>query len=257
MQLSQIAVQLFTLRDLLGSVGQIADTLQRVKTIGYSAVEVAAIDFAQLPVAELKQLLDGAGLGACALHGNPERMLDQPAVELEYASQLGVDYLVYPYPAGIDTNNAADISRLLDGLRRCAELAAGHGVAIAYHHHHHEFKQASGKLLIDTIFSELEQVGGVAELDTYWVQYGGGDPVGWCRKMSGRLPLLHLKDYRINAGNEVEFAEVGQGNLDMQEIISAAGSSGCRWYIVEQDECQGDPLVAISHSFRFLSGLCD
>jgi len=94
-------------------------------------------------------------------------------------------------------------------------------------------------------------------MDTYWVQFGGGDPVGWCRCLAGRLPILHLKDYRVNEESEVEFCEVGYGNLNFPEILKQAEKSGCQWFAVEQDTCPGDPFESIAKSFDYLQTLVE
>ena len=33
-----------------------------------------------------------------------------------------------------------------------------------------------------------------SELDTYWIQHGGGDPAAWIRQLEGRADIIHLKD---------------------------------------------------------------
>ena len=91
-----------------------------------------------------------------------------------------------------------------------------------------------------------------AELDTFWVQKGGEDPVEWCRKMRGRLPLLHLKDYVVTLNREILFGEVGVGSLNWDAIIREADEAGCEWFIVEQDSSTRDPFESIKMSFDFL-----
>ena len=56
---------------------------------------------------------------------------------------------------------------------------------------------------------------------------------------------------------ERQFAEVGRGNLNIPEILSAAEAAGCKWFIVEQDTCPSDPFECIKRSFDYLKGLCD
>ena len=48
------------------------------------------------------------------------------------------------------------------------------------------------------------------------------------------------------------FAEVGSGNLDIKNIVKAATESGCKWFIVEQDECSGDPFDSLEISYNNL-----
>ena len=53
----------------------------------------------------------------------------------------------------------------------------------------------------------------VGELDTYWVRCGGGDCVAWCRKLRGRMPFIHLKDYTLNPDGSPMYCEIGRGQL--------------------------------------------
>ena len=94
----------------------------------------------------------------------------------------------------------------------------------------------------------------IFEIDTYWIQHGGGDPASWIRKLKGRLPLVHLKDMGISKGKQV-MTEVGEGNLNWQEILSACKDAGLIWYIVEQDICQRDPFESLGISLRNLKGM--
>ena len=52
--------------------------------------------------------------------------------------------------------------------------------------------------------------------------------------------------------HESYYADIVNGNLDIKNIIKEAELSGCKWYIVEQDECQGDPFISIETSFNNL-----
>ena len=49
-----------------------------------------------------------------------------------------------------------------------------------------------------------------SELDTYWIQHGGGDPAEWVRQLKGRADIIHLKDMAMQ-GSTQRFAEVGEG----------------------------------------------
>ncbi|MCD4699463.1 MAG: sugar phosphate isomerase/epimerase, partial [Phycisphaerae bacterium] len=88
-----------------------------------------------------------------------------------------------------------------------------------------------------------------AEIDTYWVQAGGGDPAEWIRKYAGRLPVLHVKDMIISADVKQRFAEIGEGNLNWHAILTAAKDAGVEWYCVEEDDCyERDPFDALKIS---------
>ena len=91
------------------------------------------------------------------------------------------------------------------------------------------------------------------ELDTYWIQAGGADPVEWIRKVEGRMEVIHLKDMAI-LDNEQVFAEIGEGNLDWPRIFQACRDIGVKWYAVEQDSCLRDPFESLAISFRYIAG---
>ena len=48
-------------------------------------------------------------------------------------------------------------------------------------------------------------------------------------------------------------AEIGEGNLDWPEILSACHEAGTEWLVVEQDECARDPLESLAMSFQNLA----
>jgi sugar phosphate isomerase/epimerase len=88
-----------------------------------------------------------------------------------------------------------------------------------------------------------------AEIDTYWVQHGGADPVTWIKKMKGRIPLLHLKDYGMR-GRDTIMTEIGDGNLAWPQIFSHAAEAGTEWYIVERDRGELDPFESLRRSME-------
>ena len=101
--------------------------------------------------------------------------------------------------------------------------------------------------------------------------------------MLSSIRLVHLKDYRIgempipeggvdftskegmmkfmsNFTNIVQFAEVGEGTLDMPAIIQAGLEGGGEYFLVEQDDCYGrDPFdsLKISHDNLVKMGFGD
>ena len=130
-----------------------------------------------------------------------------------------------------------------------------HGMTLSYHNHALEFVRFGKSTVLDFIYEATNPAHLKAELDTYWVQLGGGDPASWLEKLSGRAPLLHLKDYTIDAKHNPIYTEIGQGNLDWKRVLTAAEKAGTEWLIVEQDTCPGDPFDSIKISYDYLAGL--
>jgi sugar phosphate isomerase/epimerase len=251
MKINQIAAQLFTLRDHLKTPTDIARTLKKVRAIGYEAVQVSGMG--PIDEYELVKILDGEGLTCCATHEPGNLILEDIGKVIERLQKLRCWYTAYPYPAGIDFQNPDHIETLARKLDAAGAVMAQAGQILTYHNHAHEFVRYQGSTVLDYIYATTNPRHLQGEIDTYWIQAGGGDPAAWCRKLRRRLPLLHLKDYGCSADGKPFFAEIGQGNLDWPQIIAAAKASGCHWFIVEQDVCPGDPFESLAISFRYLT----
>ena len=250
MKINQVAAQLFTLREHLKTPADIAASLKKVRAIGYEAVQISGMG----PIAEeeLVTILRDEGLTCCATHERGEKILNEPAAVAERLAKLNCQYTAYPFPGGYDLNDFAQVTALAKKLDAAGAVLRAAGKVLTYHNHNHEFIRHRGKPVLRHLYDLTSPENLQAELDTYWIQAGGGDPADWCRHLQGRLPLLHLKDYAINAQAQPVFAEIGNGNLNWPEIIPAAESAGCRWFIVEQDVCPGDPFESLAISFRHL-----
>jgi sugar phosphate isomerase/epimerase len=251
MKIEQVAAQLYTLRDFTKTPAHIAATLRKVRAIGYQAVQASGLG----PIAEeeLVRLCAEEGLTLCATHEGSQRILDEPEAIAERLTKLGCKYTAYPYPGGVDLKSETQVRELAAKLDRAGAVLKAAGQVLTYHNHACEFYRIGGKTVLDWIYDLTDPVNLQGEIDTYWVQNGGADPVAWCRKLKGRLPLLHLKDYAINAELQPTFAEIGHGNLDFKAIVAAAEDAGCEWFIVEQDVCPGDPFDSLKMSFDYIA----
>src|ERR1700730_7487324 len=93
MRLSQVALQLYTLRDFCVRATDLATTLEQVRASGYDAVESVRSDFASNR--DLRKLADDHGLAISAIHESGERLLNRPQTAAEELTELGTDLVVY------------------------------------------------------------------------------------------------------------------------------------------------------------------
>lgn len=247
----KIALQLWTVRDHLGTEPEVARTFARIREIGYEHVQVSALDW--LAPARLRQLADDAGLGICATHEDARQIVEEPAKVAEKLATLGCRFTAYPYPH-VPLETLDQVFALADELSRAGEVLRRHGRLLTYHNHALEFRKLGGKCILDWLYERSDPILLHAELDTYWAQAGGADPAGYCARLSGRLPLLHLKDYVISPKNEPVTAALGEGNLSIPIILREAEMADCHWYIVEQEDA-ADPFADIATSYRYLKSL--
>lgn len=254
MTAAQIAAQLYTVRDHCQTAAGLAASLAKLRDIGYRAVQVSGIG--PIPDAEVAVILRDEGMTCCATHEPSRVILDEPQRAIERLQGLGCRLTAYPYPQGIDFTNPAHLAMLVEKLAAAGALFRAAGLTLGYHNHAIEFVSYRGRPVLEHLFAATDPRHLVAELDTYWVHYGGGDVVAWCERLTGRLPFIHLKDYGFSPENRPEFREVGQGNLDWSRILPAAERAGCEWFIVEQDTCAGDPFESLRLSYDYLRARC-
>ncbi len=251
MKLPQVAAQLYTVRDHCQTVSDLAASLKKIRAIGYPAVQVSAIG--PIPEDELVKLLAGEGLVCCATHEPGEKILNDPPAVVARLKKLGCRYTAYPYPANVNFDTLAGIHDLAGKLNAAGKVLNDAGLVLGYHNHSLEFRRVEGRLVLEEIYARTDPRFVQGEIDTYWVQHGGGDPVDWCRRLKNRLPLIHLKDYVADAKSQPTYCAVGAGNLNWPEIIRAADAAGCQWYIVEQDTAHGDPFDELQRSFDYIA----
>lgn len=249
---SQIAAQLYTVRDFCQTPKDLAETLGKLTSIGYRAVQVSGVS-GDITSREVKQIADDAGVTICATHESADLIRQRPHEVVDRLKTMGVTHTAYPYPAGLDFNDVAAVKAMVADLDAAGAILRENGCVLSYHNHAIEFVRIGNEVFMDYIARATEPENLKFELDTYWVQFGGGNPAAWCRKFAGRLPVLHCKDFLFGTDNQAHFAEVGYGNLDFPEIIDAANAAGTQWFVVEQDTCPGDPFVSLEKSYKTMS----
>jgi sugar phosphate isomerase/epimerase len=245
-----LAAQLYTVREFTQTAGGLSASLKTVRDIGYSAVQISAIG--PIPDAEVKAMVDDLGLTICNTHVRPSSALwdDLDSVIAQHnlwkCKHVAIGSMPNEYRDGED------------GFRRFAQDANGigeklhaAGLTFSYHNHSFEFVRFGNRTGLDIIYEESDPRYLQAEIDTYWVQHGGGDPADWCRRMKGRMPVVHLKDMVILDGKQV-MAEVGEGNLNWPAVLDACQEAEVEWYAIEQDICQRNPFESLRISYENL-----
>jgi sugar phosphate isomerase/epimerase len=249
---SQIAAQLYTLRDFTKTPADIARTLGRVKKIGYDAVQCSALG--PIDPNELAHILKQEGLTCCATHASLERMEKEPQAVIDEHETIGCKYTAIGGYWEKGESSAETWSQFAARFNQIVKNFAGSGLAIGYHNHSHELVKYGHSTALEILIEKLDRTIWM-EIDTYWITHGGGDPAQWIRRVAGRIPCVHLKDMGINAKREQFMAEVGEGNLNWTDILAACRSAGVQWYIVEQDTCYRDPFESLAISLKNLQGM--
>lgn len=241
-----IALQMYTLRD--ESAKDYVGTLAKVAKLGYAGVELAGTG--GLSATDLAKTLASLGLKVAGSHIGLDQLESNLEAELDFNATIGNAHIVCPWVGEERRKTAADWRTLAASFNRIGDACAKRGMKFCYHNHAFEFEKFDGLAGLDILFGAADPRLVNSELDTYWVKYGGGDPVAYVNRFSGRIPLVHLKD--MSADTDRAFAEIGEGTLDIRGIISAAEKAGTTWAIVEQDVCKRPPLESVEISITNL-----
>lgn len=274
-----IGVQMMMLKGKVEEMGAY-EVLKKLAEMGYHCVEISQIPMTEENVAQMKKACDEFGIKIAACSASLEPMM--PGMPGEYlvsdfdkivadCKTLGCNFLrigMLPMTCMGSKEKVIDFVTRADAM---AEKLKEHGIELYYHNHHIEFQKFDGKYLLDIIRDTTKHMG--FELDVHWVQRGGENPVEYIKKYKNRVTLLHLKDYRIGElklpegkfdpvtfmqafTGTVQFAEVGEGNLPMKEIIETGLACGSKYFLIEQDDQYGrDPFDCLATSMANLKAM--
>ena len=243
-----------------------ARLLAEMRQIGLSATELGPPGYLPSAGAELREMLGAAGLGLAA--GFVAVVLHEPSirkaalVEVRGVAAIlaagGADMLVLAAALQADgydrhdTLSAAGWGALADSINEAEEIAAEHGLGLAFHPH------------VGTAVEKSEEVSKLLEntnvalcLDTGHLYLGGADVVRLARDAGSRVRHVHLKDVdaglaaRMQSGDLTYkdavraglYRPLGLGDLDMRAVLDeldAARYTG--WFVLEQDTAlDGNP----------------
>lgn len=239
-----IALQLYTLREQLA--GDFAGTVEAVADMGYAGVETDS--FPGTTPEEAKDLFQSLGLDVAAAH-LPLPIDDERDTVLRTAASLDCTNIVcahMPPTAFLDKDSVREVA---DTLNDAGQVAAEHGLTLFYHNHWWEFTDIDGRPAYDSLLEYLSDDIKL-EVDVYWAQTAGVDPVALVKRLGSRTSLLHIKDGPCTEDDPM--VAVGDGAVDIPAVVEA-GSDTTDWLIVELDKHAGDMMDAVAKSYDYMT----
>lgn len=251
----KIGVQLYTVRDACRTLPDFADTLARVADMGYTTVQISGT--CDYEADWLAEQLKKNGL-RCALTHIELPEITSRTDELVAAHRafgcrcIGIGYMPNEFRGSMES-----VTRFCERIAPAAARIRELGSYLMYHNHAFEYeKNVDGRTYMEVLSDRFSPGELGFTLDTYWVRYGGYDPVKEIRRLSGRIPCVHFKDMEILPDGGMRYAPVGDGILDFDGILAALENTGCETAFVEQDECFGEnPFVCLKKSLGYLRAL--
>ncbi|MBN1875628.1 MAG: sugar phosphate isomerase/epimerase [Anaerolineae bacterium] len=243
----KLAAQLYTVREFTKTLEDFRNTMRKVRDIGYTAVQISAIG--PMPHEDVKAVADTFGLKICITHvGFDYLQNDIEAAIAQHKLWDCPNVAVGSMPAQYREAGEEGFHKFAKDATEVGKKLADAGLTFSYHNHSFEFARFGKLTGLDIIYNESDPRYLQAEIDTYWIQHGGGDVIAWIKRMKDRMPVVHFKDM-VMQGHQQIMAEIGEGNLNWPGIIEACKEANVQWYAIEQDVCQRNPFESLKMSY--------
>lgn len=247
----KLSMQMYTVRDAYASDPW--GTLRNLRGLGLDYVEIGGT--LDLAASEYKRRLDEIGLKVSGNHVSVSRLesdfdgvvQENLALENRFVTVSTVDRSLWEQGWRV-------VAKKLEGFGR---RLAGSGLVLSYHNHAFEFALENGRPGLEVLYDAAAPDFVKAQIDTYWVAFGGKDPAETIRNLAGRVPTVHLKDGKVG-GDQPVFLEAGEGDLDWDGILAACAESGVEFGAIEIDVCPRDPQESARACVEFFQarGIC-
>lgn len=267
-----LGLQLYSLRELLPK--DFDGTLKGIAAAGYTEVEAAG--FYAMTAQDFKQSMTAAGLKCVSAH-YPLNLL-QPQLDsiLEYAKELGLQYVVCSSPslkdpsrlkvspkdpgyheAWVQAFTMDDWKWNAEQFNQIGSKVKSQGMNFGYHNHTTEFRKLGKVVPYDELIRLTDAALVTFEMDCGWVAVAGYSPAEYLTKYPTRISMLHVKEFDLKKGTEhAQSTELGRGTIDYRPIFEAAKKGGhLTHYFVEQEEFDMPPLEAIKVDAEYLNNL--
>ena len=247
----EMNIQLYSARDLIGSVEDYAANHERVlkalADMGYSGVEAAHYGdgkFYGVSPEQFKADVEAAGLKVVSSHtghglsdeelatGNISEALAWWDEALPAHKAAGMEYVVVPHIG--QPNTLKELQVICDYFNAVGKKCKDLGMKFGYHNHAFEMEEIEGKVQIEYMIENTDPELVFYQIDVYWAVYGHYSPADLFNKYPGRFALLHIKDKK----------EIGQsGMVGFDAVFGNAEVAGLEGYVVEVEGCRNEAAL--------------
>lgn len=248
---------MYTVREHTKTFEDLKKTVARLSDIGFETLQYSIPE--NFDPKEVKKLFDEYKIVNDSVFCSSLKIEDKMKDIIEECELFDTKYVrVESMPRGL-TDAKAGYKCYAHYLNEiCPELKK-HGIKIVYHFHAFEFIRFGDDTGIEIFLKETDPEGIQIIPDTHWIHSGGKNVVEFLAKYADRYDYVHTKDFGIGSrgttleARPIEYAPVGEGNLDWKPIIEFCKKKGVKSYAIEQDSCYGrDEFDCVASSFNFL-----
>lgn len=233
----ELGLQLYSLRNQFKT--DVPGTLDLIQSWGITNIEGG--DSYGVPLSDFKNMLKARGLKMRSIQGGYMDLKNNVDKVIKDAKDYDVNYVMC---AWIDHEGGmfdfAKAKEATEVFNKAGKRLQDEGITLVYHAHGYEFKNYEDGSLFDYMAKNATHFG--FEMDVYWVQHGGGNPMILLNKYPDKFKLMHLKDMEqglvgnVSGHSDVETNVVlGTGQLDMDGLIKRAKELGIEYMFIEDE----------------------
>lgn len=251
-----MAVQAYSFRNYFPK--DVVATLDNIKAMGITEIEGTP---GRIDLEDYKKLCDERGINIPSTGANFDQLENTPMDIVKNAKTLGAKYVMcawVPHKSG--EFSLADAQKAVAVFNKAGKVLQENGLTLCYHPHGYEFQPYEKGTLLDYIIQNTDAKYVSFEMDVFWIQFGGGDPVALLQKYGNRWKLMHLKDMKkgteknLTGGTSVENnVPLGTGELDMKNILIEGRKIGIAHYFIEDESSA--VMAQVPESIAYLRSL--
>lgn len=252
--MKELGLQVYTIRDVFANEGYDV-AFKKMAEAGYTQAQTAGAYEDMDDARAYADAAKAAGVTIVGTHYSWDKIKNDVEGTVEVHKLLGTTNVGVGSMPTEARKDFSELVKFIAEFNEAAEKYKKYGMKLTYHNHSFEFvKIKDNKTLMDYLIDGFgDNVSFV--LDTYWVQHGGADIRRMIERLSGRIDILHLKDMAAwNPETKAPYyTQIGDGNIDMKDIVAHAEAHGVKYFVVEQDgNFEIDSLASIKKSFDFV-----
>lgn len=236
----KIGLQLYSVREFCEK--DFIGTIKKVSDMGYQGLEFAG--YYGMKAKELRKVVDDLGIRAVNAHVPLESLEKNLEAEIEFAKTLGMSTITVPWLPPEMRKNDNDFLKVMEVIYDINEKCKLNNIELCYHNHDFEFARIGGEYILDMYLRKVD--GLKMELDTFWSSYSNVNTIEYMKENSSLLKYIHLKD--MIKDTKPNFAEIGEGCLDIKAYAETGEKLGVEWAFVEQDICSRPSIESVEIS---------
>ena len=233
-----LGVQTYTFRRSIGK--EPAKVLDTIKMMGFTEIEGGS---GRMHPADFKKLCDERNISIPSTGASYEDLVNKIDSVVWRAKTLGAKYVMCAWiPHQNDVLTFENARKAVEDFNRAGKILKENGLTFCYHAHGYEFQPYEDGTLLDYMFKNTNPEYVSFQMDIFWIQFGGGDPVALLKKYGGRWKTMHLKDMRKGTKKDLtgltsveNDVTLGTGELDLPAIFKEAKRIGIKHYFIEDE----------------------